>query len=273
MGDDLMGGSVVDPAGGRRSPGGWSVVAAAVQGASHRMTGQSCQDAYHWRRWSTAGLVAAVADGAGSALHGEVGARLASREAVEYLCACLEDSPLPEADCDWQRLLAAALARTREVLDQAAAERGIPLRDLATTLILVVALPERVALAQVGDGAAVVTDSGGALVVLSEPQVREYVNETVFLTSPEALATAQKTVWQGTGSRTQIALLSDGLQMLALRLQDGMPHGPFFAPLYRFAFGARDDQDAPQRLAAFLGSKAVAERTSDDVTLLIASFG
>lgn len=49
----------------------WRVAAASVRGTTHEKTGQPCQDAHCWEQLPESVLVAAVADGAGSAALGE----------------------------------------------------------------------------------------------------------------------------------------------------------------------------------------------------------
>ena len=52
----------------------WRALGASVRGTSHEKTGQPCQDAHCLELLPDGSLVAAVADGAGSAALGEVGA-------------------------------------------------------------------------------------------------------------------------------------------------------------------------------------------------------
>lgn len=254
-------------------PQRWRVAAASVRGAGHEKRGEPCQDAHFWQALpGEAGgsgvLLAAVADGAGSASLAEVGSSIAARSAVEALCA----SPLPsgdEHDEGWKVWLASALRAARAEVEAEAARRQVEASELATTLIVVAAAPELVAAVQVGDGALVVSDGRGNITALTVPQSGEYINETTFLVSPNALESAQVVVWRQ--AATQLALFSDGLQMLALAMPQGAPHEPFFAPVFRFAAGACDEQAAGERLARFLASPRIRERTPDDVTLLLAS--
>src|SRR5260370_22715920 len=132
-------------------------------------------------------------------------------------------------------------------------------QDLATTLVLVVATPEFVVAAEVGDGAVVARDEGGSIVTLTVPQSGEYLNETTFLTSPDAVETAQTTIWQG--AAIGLAALTDGLQMLALSMPGGAPHIQFFAPLFSFAAAVTDEAEAQGQLTAFLLSSRIRERS------------
>lgn len=247
----------------------WRVVVASLRGTSHEKTGQPCQDAHHWHTLPQGVLVVAVADVAGSAPLGEVGAAIAARTAVETVCMQPVPLPGPAEDGRWKLLLTDALQAARAAVEVEAAGRGTAVRDLATTLILIVATPGAIAAVQVGDGAAVVGDDAGNLIALTSPPVGEYLNETTFLSSPEALDTAQMTIWHGAAAH--VAAFSDGLQMLALKMPGGAPHAPFFSPLFRFVAHATDEGQAHKQLIAFLQSPRIRERVDDDVTLLLAS--
>jgi hypothetical protein len=173
------------------------------------------------------------------------------------------------SDESWQRCLVDAVTVAQAALVAEARARQICVRELATTLILVVATPEQVAMVQIGDGAVVMQDEAGKLVALTVLQSGEYANETTFLTSPNALATAQLCLWHGT-PRAVVAF-SDGLQRLALTMPDGQPHAPFFAPFFRLLDIETQAPAAQAQIEAFLGSQRVRERTNDDVTLVLGS--
>ena len=244
----------------------WRVIGASVQGVSHVKSGQPCQDAHAWAVLLNGTLIAAVADGAGSAALAEVGAQLAAKLAVNFLRQQLIENELPGDEAAWQTLLFDALKATRQRLEDEAQTRGCALRDLAATLIVAVATAELAAVAHVGDGAAVL-QTGDELLLLAAPQVSEYVNETTFVVSADYLAAAQFCCWPGRAR--QLALFTDGLQRLALQMPWQRPHAPFFAPLFQFAANAGADAEA--QLAAFLCSPRIAERADDDLTLLLAA--
>ncbi len=253
----------------------WRVVAASVRGTSHEKVGQLCQDAHRWEKLPEGVFVAAVADGAGSATLGKVGAIVASQTAVETIVLNVgtPNHPpllsLPEDEKGWQLLLTKALEAAKIAVEAEAIACKMTARDLATTLILVVATPNLIAAAQVGDGVAVARDADGNFIALTAPQRGEYINETTFLVSPNALDTAQVNLWHG--ATANIAVLSDGLQMLALEMSEGKPHVPFFSPLFHFMADVTDESEAKEQLVAFLRSPRIIDRTDDDLTLLLAT--
>lgn len=291
----------------------WRVAAASVCGVSHVKISRPCQDAHDWVTLPGGILVAAVADGSGSAALGEVGATLAARAVVEAICQRWLATPTnsgssdyptddsgsvenpwnagpgakrandarPEAQGgarhtrpsameteDWRAVFSEAFSRARDTLVSAAAARDVPEQDLATTLSVVVAWPDGAAAAQIGDGAVVVGDRPETVLALSTPAKGEYLNETVFLTSTGALEDLPVNVWHGPVAH--LALLSDGLQMLALQMPAGVPHPPFFAPLFHYLATVGKVEMAGTDLAAFLGSPRILERADDDLTLLLA---
>lgn len=242
----------------------WRVVGASVQGTAHRRAGLPCQDAHAWASLEGGAVALAAADGAGSAAHAERGAAAATEAAL----AAIRAEWSPESAADAGALLARALAAGLDAVEAAAAALGTESRELATTLLLAVLHPVGVAAAQVGDGAVVAEDEDGAMHALTLPPRSEFANETVFLISPDALGGAATAVWARPARC--VALFTDGLQGLALRLPAGEPHAPFFAPLFRFAAEAGEEDDAGAALAAFLSGPRVTARADDDLTLLLA---
>jgi hypothetical protein len=240
-----------------------------VPGASHKKKRLPCQDVHYWQTVHDNTLVAAVADGAGSAALSKVGATLAACAAATTLGAHYQESVCPVDDEAWHQWLAEAMLAAQVTIVAEARARQVHARELATTLILLIAMPDCVAVAQVGDGAVVVTDAAGNLCSLTVPQNGEYPNETTFLISPNALSTAQVEVWHGIPRH--VVAFSDGLQRLALTMPEGHPHAPFFLPIFRFVEAVTEAREGQAQIEAFLCSQRVQERTEDDLTLFIGS--
>ncbi|MBP0001730.1 MAG: protein phosphatase 2C domain-containing protein [Cyanobacteria bacterium SID2] len=272
----------------------WRVFATSVCGTSHQRRGQPCQDAHCWKRSANGVLIAAVADGAGSATRSIEGAKRAVEASIEFLTDIdftqfnpaapvpLADSELTidlseaensetgnsETKTELETILAGALSTARNAVNAEAKSHSIDVREFASTLISIVATSDWVAVAQIGDGAAVVRDSEEQSIALTQPQQGEYANQTTFLTSDNALETAQIEIWQGTP--THLALFSDGLQRLALEMPEGKPFDRFFNPLFQFVTQNTDETEGSTQLATFLQSPRVTQRTDDDLTLLLA---
>lgn len=241
----------------------WRVVGASVAGSSHQNYGQPCQDAAGWALGPDRCLIVAVADGAGSAKLGGEGAQLAVSTAVNHLAG---RRSLGSGDASKNDLIA-ALELARSALISEAEDRGVDVRELATTLILLQATPHSVTALQVGDGAAVIEDRQNGVLGLTKPQVGEYINETNFITAEDAMDRVETVTRQGSPSGG--AVFSDGLQLLALKMPEGTPHTPFFDPLLRFVSSATDASAADEELRSFLSSPRVTNQTTDDLTLVL----
>ena len=129
------------------------------------------------------------------------------------------------------------------------------------------------AFAQIGDGAIVVggegveaDDSSAAPYrLVFQPDSGEYVNETSFLTQSDFAERIQ--VVHLAARIEELAVLSDGLQRLALDLARGRPYPSFFLPM--FAAPTR----APTRCRGRWSSSSIrraSTRTDDDKTLILA---
>ncbi|KEF34109.1 hypothetical protein RDMS_08860 [Deinococcus sp. RL] len=244
-------------------------------GTAHVASGQPCQDAHAVRLIVTGQdeplLLLVTSDGAGSAAFSQEGSRLVCDETIRWLEMRL-------CGADAQEFLRAEDAiglvyNLRTLLTNHAEDRGITLRDLACTLSAAAVLPDRQWFVQVGDGATVIQPVGGVPSVVFWPDNGEYANMTYFVTDvPDTHVHAVVT----RADLERVALLTDGLQTLALSLRDRAAHAPFFEPMFRAveslpAVGTEEHAQLNAGLAAFLDSPAVNARTSDDKTLILAS--
>lgn len=155
----------------------------------------------------------------------------------------------------------------------AVGRQDAPERAYATTLTCAIATADRLVVGQIGDGV-VVAGEGDALAAVTRLQRGEYANETHFLTQPNALDQLEIAMIEQPVS--SVAVMSDGLVRLALKMPEQEPHVPFFRPLFRVTAataepgGAVDESEAARQLTAFLGSERVNARTDDDKSLVLA---
>src|SRR5262249_46664486 len=103
-------------------------------------------------------------------------------------------------------------------------------RDLAATFLACVSTSTATVCIQIGDGAIVIDDPSVEFAPVFWPQRGEYANMTVFLCDDAAIEQAAFQVV--TRSVDRVALLSDGLQMVALHYASQSAHAPFFAGLF-----------------------------------------
>lgn len=254
------------------TPGSWRYAAASALGTSHEKLGSPCQDAHFCDvLHSTTGepiLVAVVADGAGSASRSQDGARLACALVADEVRALCEIGRSAGdfsrgTVCDW-------LVRFQNEIGARASSAGLAPRDFACTLVAAVVGRDQAALFQIGDGAMVVSD-GDDYAWVFWPDTGEYENLTFFATDPQACEHLQFDLCER--SIDEIALFSDGLQRLALHYQTRTAHAPFFRSLLTAVRAAEGEspETLSARLASYLASPVVNERTDDDKTLILAT--
>jgi serine/threonine protein phosphatase PrpC len=262
----------------------WRVLGASVAGTSHLKNGCACDDAIAYQQLKNGTLLMAVADGAGSATQSAAGATSVVKTALNTAETALSQQTEPFNEQQWEEMLNTVLQTVRTVLEKLAfgdtasddtmtggTAGGVlqfatlPLREFATTLLFAVVSPQEVAVVQIGDGVVVVQYADGELEALTTPDHGEYINETSFITDHDYLKRIQFKVLQV--EIQGIALLTDGLQMLAIDLATNNPYKPFFGPLFKFS--AMEDATEAE-LTAFLESERVCARTDDDKTLVLA---
>ncbi|MBD0710560.1 MULTISPECIES: PP2C family serine/threonine-protein phosphatase [unclassified Streptomyces] len=263
------------------APAGWRVHGTSATGYRHQRERMPCQDAWGFRE-SAAGLVLAVADGAGSAPRSRDGARQAVRLALDAF------EPLV---APW-RLLPDAAARKEELTRAFREVRETFLRwcagppgPYATTLTVVVLAEGWLGQVSVGDGIVVVRAGGtgpGAGAESGEPASyhllprahtgSEYANETVFVGSANALGQLRVDCLRD-GAVDGVLLSTDGLTHALLRrapaVPHPLPHDAFLGHLFdRLARPDYDHDEEERRLSDFLGSDQITRVTGDDKTLL-----
>lgn len=244
-------------------------------GTAHTGTGQPCQD-HHAVEVVPTGrdellLLLVTSDGAGSAAHSEEGSALVCEQALHWLRMRLSDGGAfltPEHGVALVHDL-----RTQMETYAWAEERNYSVRDLACTLNVAAVLPDRAWFLQVGDGAAIIQSEGSAFEVVFWPDNGEYANQTYFVTDVPDEHIHVRVV---EGALDRVALMTDGLQTLALVLQQRSAHAPFFEPLFQ-ALDRLDADSSDAHLALqtgltrFLDSPNVNARTNDDKTLVLSS--
>ena len=208
----------------------WMVSRASVTGTSHRRTGLPCQDSSSYSIADEV-LIAAVADGAGSAAMSDVGSALAAETSVNVAERLLRGdhahAPHPLHESCLKRVVADAVEEARRELHEESQRREVDVRQLATTLLLAIHTRDIMAAAQIGDGAMVVSEGPGSYMTFIAPQRGEYANQTNFLTSSEAMSKLDIRVEQVGHDLSRLAMFTDGLQNLVLRSADDSPHAPF----------------------------------------------
>lgn len=248
----------------------WKFIAACVEGTSHEASNTPCQDsAFVTDIEDQSGnhyLIAVVADGAGSALKGGTGAELACETVAGILCAQIEASATESLDTD---LAHRALHAVRAAIESRANADLHAVKDYACTLVGCVVGSTSALAFQVGDGVLVFRDAG-SLVPVFWPESGEYANMTYFVTDVTAFDNLQVEV---RAAPTEVSLMTDGLQRLALVFSTKSVHAGFFEPMFKLLQAAPGEAcDAlSTQLSDYLKSEAINSRTDDDKTLLLAT--
>jgi len=250
----------------------WKAVARSAIGTSHQKQGIVCQDYGDYRILDDV-IVGAVADGAGSAKHSDVGSRLA----VETVLKCFSDiseypqkqdsQPLSKEEA--QKVFAEIVNKVITELQKQADEGDYSVNDLACTLLVFVATPDWVAAMQIGDGFIVMRSQESEYQLLFQPDKGEFVNETTFITSTNAVNEMQVEVIPE--KQEFICASTDGLEKVAIRLSDWKPFSPFFKPLEEYLHEPVNPKE-DKYLTEFLNSERLNSRTDDDKTLLLCLF-
>lgn len=252
----------------------WRIALATDIGTSHKAVGTPCQDsASHAFVETEAGevLTVVVSDGAGSAVHSQIGSLIAVTTFISdvkmFLMAGGELGSInTELALQWVRNAAQAI-------EQVAKANEHEVRDYSCTLLGAIVGSEQAAFIQIGDGAIVVShgeDDGWSYVFW--PQHGEFANTTNFIQSTPiedviAFDLAPRRI-------NELAIFSDGIENLVLHKASRSVHQSFFQSMIQPVrkSGARgEDQELSQALSRYLASPLVCERTDDDKTLILAS--
>lgn len=242
----------------------WAVLADSVMGTSHRQRNVVCQDALRWQVFGPTAehLVVVVADGAGSASHSDRGATVVCDEFVRRIVSRSTDAPFREEE------MVAMFDDIRNTVVAEADQAGIRPREFACTVLVAVVGPWSSVFAQLGDGV-IVYGAHRDYRVAFWPEPAEYANATDFLTDEHfrkaiQIVTTDEPV-------NELAVLTDGLQRLALDFATRSPFADFFRPFFERVRTEADLESLAGPFREFLDSSRVNARTDDDKTLVLAT--
>lgn len=249
----------------------WKVIAQSVIGSSHVAGGKACEDAVHYCQVTLPdgdeALVGFVSDGAGSATYAAEASAIAVKQGAEILSNWITT----EKEIDDTALVELA-EQIYDQLNGLAKEKEVPLNEFSCTLLGFVLLPQKACFMQIGDGAIARNDGNGYFTHLWWPHNGEYQNTTTFLIDDPNLRNLNTKIIQE--SITEVALFTDGLQMLALNNETETVHQPFLNDLFKVLRMTESKEHVEilnNRLASYLASDTINSRTDDDKTLLLAT--
>ncbi len=243
----------------------WRFAKASNTGSSHRKTGRDCDDRVACVVVDDV-LVAAVADGAGSASLGARGAELATATLIAHV-----RSALPGRRGELSALLSEAVEKARECLLSEAQTLGLPPRELSCTLLAVAIGQTAGAAVQIGDGLIAIRQAGDGWCWVFWPQRGEFANATFFLTDPGAL---ERIAHDELSNVADVVMMTDGLEGLALHYQTQTVFSPLLDALISPLIDATSRCEVVRlsdALEGLLASEKVQARTDDDTSVLLAT--
>lgn len=252
----------------------WRYVQAYSRGTSHLINDLPCQDRALSKVITDSDgqeiFLGAVADGAGSAYRSEYGAEIATRLILKKLEDFFRQG---EALTDLSRaVIEQWITQISDQIGELANDEGLGRREYACTLLVVAMKPMEGWFFQIGDGAIVVGAEGEYYPVFW-PMTGEYANSTYFVTDTSAVEQLQIEMINDRFME-DVALLSDGLQGLALQFSTRTAHTPFFRPMFtRLAEESNPglSEILSTSLQNFLDGESVCNRTDDDKTLILST--
>lgn len=252
----------------------WRVAHASAIGQAHVKHNTECQDRFACRTVETKNdgevLIAVIADGAGSTEKGQIGALVSCQLFITEVSKFLncETASVKSLNEDFGR-------RWINYFQQKIAERARnekkEIREYASTLVAAVVGEACAAFYQIGDGAIVFSAAGETENYRFgiEPAETLYVNMTDFLTDREA---PEKIRFEFIEKPVEdLILFSDGIFTVAVNYQTNQPHVPFLKPMIAPLRNGNPPDGLNEKLAGFLASPKINEKTDDDKTIILAS--
>jgi hypothetical protein len=233
--------------------------------------GKGCEDAIHFTivRDEQGGetVICCASDGAGSAEYAAFASALCTDTVGERLAAIVAGGrKVEEAD------IYSICEEVYDTLKAEADRRETDLNEFSCTLLGCCVSGGRSVFFQIGDGAIVRNDSTDFFRAVWWPHNGEYLNSTAFLVDDNTLKDLRILVTDEPVA--EVALFTDGLQMLALNMDGECAHQPFFHDLFRIVRMAVTEEDTAilgKKLEEYLDSDSVNRRTDDDKTLFLAT--
>ena len=249
----------------------WKAIGQSVAGHSHHTNGKGCEDVVQYGIEQTDDgtevLICAASDGAGSAKFAAMAAGFATNKIFDILTSfAIAGHEVAEKD------IFTMVEDVYEGLSLFADIQGAELNEYSCTLLGCYLTVEKAVFFQIGDGAIVRNDGTGYFTTIWWPQNGEYQNTTSFIVDDARLGNLKIVIIEG--KIDEVALFTDGLQLLALSMESQNVHQPFFNDMFQFLRQANTSKQVGilnEKLEQYLNSDTINSRTDDDKTLFMAS--
>lgn len=221
----------------------------SITGKSHLAKGTCCQDAHKIKRLDNGWIIAAVADGVGSAGNSHIGSGIAVETAVSV---CEEFMPWDYSIISIKSMMRTAYNYALKQILREAEKSGEPVESYDTTLTMVIYDGNRIIYGHSGDGGIIGLNSFGSYVPITVPQKGEDGVSVIPLR-------AGYTQWEINTYEEELAavlIMTDGMldafTPYLIRLQEGAGSGVY--PLFASFFADP---------AGFAGTHAGSDEASD----------
>src|SRR4051812_2776003 len=239
----------------------WKAIGKTIQGTSHLQSNKLCEDALAFAVVTSPLneeiLICCVADGAGSAKYAAEASSLVTSKTVDFLSKQIFISnELTEAD------IISIAEQLYDELNELALKRNEPLNEFSCTFLGCVLFDTKSLFFQIGDGAIIRDDGNNNFVAVWWPQNGEYSNTTSFLVDDDHFSQLKIAVVED--NVQEVALFTDGLQLLALNNESLSVHQPFFNGMFKWLRMAIKEEDVTilhRKLGEYLDSDTINSRT------------
>jgi serine/threonine protein phosphatase PrpC len=205
--------------------------------------------------------VFAVADGAGSAEHADIGARVVCKR----ICRIMHKDFDYFFDCDPLLVKKIIIQKLRRSLRFAAKEKQSLLDEFASTLLFVAIKQNKIIVGHIGDGM-IVYCKNNRLEILSHPENGEFLNLTYFVTSKYYLHHLR--LYKGDVENIRsIFLMTDGMANIFYSRKQKKILKSFFESINNLD---ANNEVALERSIRTLLETNISKRTNDDCTLVAA---
>ena len=254
----------------------WGVAFASVIGTSHIKANKSCQDVCICEvikdKNENSVLSAIASDGAGSSLYSDTGAKIICDTMMEEIKGFIIRGHLVQEIS--KEIVKVWLECFLMKIDLFAEQKDTYQREFACTLLGAVIGTDYSIFFQIGDGAIIISpqyeDEEYNLVFW--PSRGEYANTTYFATDSNCW---EEFLMFDIRNQTinEVAIITDGIQNIALHNASKTVFRPFFYPLFTYLKTSSNEciNRINIELINFLGSEKINKLIDDDKTLLLAT--
>jgi hypothetical protein len=249
----------------------WNCIGQAVTGTSHIVSAKPCEDALHYAVVQLSDnehvLICCASDGAGSAKFATEASQLVAVETINRFTAIIQEKKeIGEAD------IFSVAEEMYELLRLKSEENETSIEEYSCTWLGAVLFPQKAAFFQIGDGAIVRNNGVEGYAVIWPPDNGEYQNSTWFLIDDPGMPQLRCCVIDE--AIDELAIFTDGIQMLALKMDTHIVHQPFFDSMFKWLRMADNEEQLAtlnQKLQQYLSGDLINQKTDDDKTLFLAT--